>query len=86
MSEDGNEDHQSEDERMQQLSGGKERKESMLMVWTRCLLSTLKKSRIQIISLIVVILVFLMCDGILRFQTVTYRMYICTFVVKRADG
>ncbi len=25
-------------------------------------------------------------DGILRFQTVTYRMYICTFVAKRADG
>ncbi len=25
-------------------------------------------------------------DGISRFQTVTYRMYICTFVAKRADG
>ncbi len=25
-------------------------------------------------------------DGILRFQTVTYRMYIFTFVAKRADG
>jgi hypothetical protein len=42
--------------KMKQLSGGTESKESMLMIWTKCLLSILKKSRIQIILSIVAII------------------------------